>query len=432
MSLRFLGKSESLGVLALGSSGTVHAARVVADPATTVVVKVMRTDLSDGPRARQFFEREARYTARLRHPYIVRVLDAGVDDDDGPCVVLEFVPGTTLAQVLKKEGRLGVHRAAWLAGCLCHALEAAHIGGVIHRDLKPANLMIVNAGTPQESLKVMDFGLAHLASKPHLSKEQLSGAGVIVAQGTPAYISPEQLRGDDVDGRADLYSTGVILYESLTGRLPFPETDVDTLMDAHLKRPPPRFVDLGCTDVPAEVESVVLRCLAKVPDGRPASARVLATELGRAFGVDLWAETTPLGEVRLAAEVPVAEDIPPDPTGEPNTLVRTVEAWMPDRVATLKLGGFLQDAGGELIDSQPGLIQATFGGGGLLGRLFGRRAEAIELDLHLDRPDPAESRLVITAVFRVPGGGPPREPATWNARCVQLFQAMKQHLIADA
>src|SRR5688572_29015426 len=122
--MRFLGKYDSLGVLGIGSMGQVYAARPADDPATTVVVKVMRADLSGGARARQLFDSEARYTAKLRHPYLVRVLDAGVDDDAGPCVVMEFVPGATLEAVLKKVGRAGIHRAGWLAGCLCHALEA--------------------------------------------------------------------------------------------------------------------------------------------------------------------------------------------------------------------------------------------------------------------------------------------------------------------
>jgi eukaryotic-like serine/threonine-protein kinase len=432
MPVRLLDKYESLGLLGHGSMGQVYVARPADDPATTVVVKVMRSDVADGPRARQLFEREARYTARLQHPYIVRVLDIGVDETSGPCVVMEFVPGSNLAQVLKKERRLGIHRAAWLAGCLCHALEAAHTAGVIHRDLKPANLMVVNTGTPHEHLKVMDFGMAHLASKPHLLKEQLAGSGVVVAHGTPAFMAPEQCRGDDVDGRADLYSAAVILFEALTGRLPFPDVDIDALIDAHMNRPIPTFANVGVADVPDAVERVVRRCLAKFPKDRPASARDLAGELGQAFGVDLWAETTPVGQLQVDAQLPVARDIPPDPAGEPNTLVRKVEAWMPDRIAVLKLGGFLQDAGGHVVNTQPGLLQATFGsaGNGFLARVFGKKTDAIELDLNLDRPDPKDSRLVITAVFRVPGGGSPREPAEWTSRCMRTFEEMNQYLMA--
>src|SRR5262249_18112334 len=261
----FLGKYESLGVLSRGSMSQVHAARPPADPATTIVVKVMRSDLADTPRAKQFFEREVKYTSRLRHPYVVRILDAGIDPEGGPCIVMEFVPGTTLELVLKKQPQLPVYRTAMLAGCLCHALEAAHHAAVIHRDLKPANLMVMNASTSQEQLKVMDFGLAHLASKPFLSRERLRGAAVITAQGTPAYISQEHLRGVDVDGGADLYSTGIILFEALTGRVPFAQSALAALMEAHLHQPPPAFADLGVHDVPEGVEAVVRHCLAKFP-----------------------------------------------------------------------------------------------------------------------------------------------------------------------
>src|SRR5688500_8069511 len=111
----FLEKYESLGVLGYGSMGEVHLARPADDRATTVVVKVVRSDRAATPAARQALEREVRYAARLRHPYVVRVLDAGVDPDAGPCVVMEYVPGQTLAEVLGRDGRLPAPRAAWLA-----------------------------------------------------------------------------------------------------------------------------------------------------------------------------------------------------------------------------------------------------------------------------------------------------------------------------
>jgi serine/threonine protein kinase len=437
--MRFLGKYESLGVLGRGAMGTVHAARPDQNRADTVVVKVMRGNLVDTPRARQFFDREVQYTARLRHPFIVRVLDAGVDPQAGPCIVMEFVPGTTLERLIEQHGRQPVDRVVWLAGCLCHALEAAHLAAVIHRDLKPANLMVVNAGTREEHLKVMDFGLAHLASKPYLSKEQFAGSEYIVAQGTPAYISPEQLRGDDVDGRADLYSAGVLLYEALAGRLPFADDTIDAVVEAHLHRPPPRFAEIGIRDIPAAVEEVIHRCLAKFPAERPASARALAVEIGRAVGSDLWKLTTPLGEVQEEGRVPLAEVVPPEPIGDANTVVRKAEAWMPDRIAIIKLGGFLEDMGGELVNTQPGLLQARFAPRGvakptgILDRLMGRTVpvgDGIELDLNLNKPDPTQSRLVVTAVFRVLGGGAAKDPAPWRARCQHIFEEMKKYLMA--
>jgi eukaryotic-like serine/threonine-protein kinase len=440
--LLLLGKYESLGVLGRGGMGQVHAARPRDNPATTVVVKILKPELADTPTGRQSFAREVQYTARLRHPYVVRVLDAGVDPEAGPCIVMEFVPGTTLEQVLRKERRLAAGRAAWLAGCLCHALEAAHLGGVIHRDLKPANLMVVNAGTPHEHVKVMDFGLAHLASKPHLSKEQFERAEYVVAQGTPAYISPEQVRGDSVDGRADLYATGVLLFEALTGQLPFPQDDIDQLVEAHLHESPPKFAALGVHDVPPAVEGVVHWCLGKYPADRPASARALAGELGKAVGGDLWEATTPVGSAAEERAVPMAEALPPDPVQDAGTLVRTVEAWMPDRIAVIKLGGFLEDVGGRLLNTQPGLLRARFdppadpkAAGGLFTRLFTAgppppTGDGIALDLRLTKPNPAEGRLVVTAVFRMPGRGRPKDPLGWAARCEDIFREMQKYLMA--
>lgn len=430
MAVRFLDKYESLGLLGRGSMGQVHAARPIDDPATTVVVKVMRSDRGDSPRVRQHFDREARLAARLQHPYIVHVVDAGVDPAAGPCVVMEFVPGSTLQQVLKKEGRVRVRRAVWLTGCLCHALEAAHTGGVIHRDLKPANLMVVNAGTSREHIKVMDFGLSYPAGKPDLSAAGLNGN--LVVQGTPAYIAPEQLRGDGVDGRTDLYSAGVVLYEMLTGRPPFPDADVDALFDAHRNRQPPRFAEAGARGVPPAVEAVTLRCLAKYPKDRPASARALAELLSRALGLDLWAETTPMGEVRYEGSIPMAEAVPPEPVAEPNVLIRKTEAWMPDQVAALKLGGFLEDKGAELVSTQPGLLQAVFPArGSFFGRLFAPKEEDIALEVNLDRPNPTDARLVVTAAFRVPGGASPRDPENWTRRCLDLFEEMRHYLMAS-
>jgi serine/threonine-protein kinase len=281
----------------------------------------------------------------------------------------------------------------------------------------------------------MDFGLANLASKPFLSRERLSGVAVIEAFGTLGYISPEQLRGDDVDGRADLYSAGIVLYQALAGRTPFVDTTVAALIDAHLHRPPPTFAELGVKDIPPNLEIVIRRCLAKSPTERPASARHLAKELGQAIETDLWAETRPLIDARTGATIPLADDIRPESVGNPNALIREVEAWMPDRIAVIKLGGFLQDAGAEIVNSQPGLLQAKFrpeGGAGILARIFTKNSsDGIALDLNLERPNPAESRLIVTAVFRIPGGGAPRNKPAWAARCLAIFEDMRHYLMAS-
>jgi eukaryotic-like serine/threonine-protein kinase len=436
----FLGQYESLGVISRGSMGLVHAARPMDDLSATVVVKVMRPDLAAAnERAHQFFASEIKYTARLRHPYVVRVLDGGVDPVAGPCIVMEFVPGTTLEQLLKKERRFGIQRTAVLAGCLCHALEAAHMASVIHRDLKPANLMVMEAGTAEERLKVMDFGLAHLASKPILTKERLTGEAVISAQGTPAYISPEQLRGDDVDGRADLYSAGIVLFEALTGRVPFPQAELTALMEAHLYQPPPRFAEVGVPEVPEDLESIIRLCLSKFPSERPASARVLAESIGRAVGMDLWALTAP-AEYRTEAPAALPDEVAVDALRDASVLVRKTEAWMPDRIAVVKLGGFLQDLGAEVVNTQPGFLQAR-----LVPPTPKKQwrivrwvqgppppapvVDGIQIDLNLHKPNPAEGRLVVTAVFRCADGGTARDPLAWAERCAIIFEEMRKYLM---
>jgi len=436
----FLGQYESLGVLSRGSMGLVHACRPTDDPSATVVVKVMRPDLAAAnQRAHQFFLSEIKYTARLRHPYVVRVLDGGVDPVAGPCIVMEFVPGTTLEQLLKRERRLNIHRTALLAGCLCHALEAAHMAAVIHRDLKPANLMVMNAGTAQERLKVMDFGLAHLASKPLLTKERLTGEAVVSAQGTPAYISPEQLRGDEVDGRADLYSAGIVLFEALTGRVPFLQSDLPALIEAHLFQPPPRFAEVGVPEVPEALEAIIRLCLSKFPSERPASARALVEGIGRAVEMDLWTLTAP-GEFRAGAPAAVADDVRVESLPDASILVRKTEAWMPDRIAVVKLGGFLQDLGAQVVNTQPGLLQARLTPPSpkkqwrIIRWMQGPTppppvVDGIQIDLNLHKPNPAEGRLVVTAVFRVPDDRTARDPLAWSERCEIIFEEMRKYLM---
>ena len=237
-----------------------------------------------------------------------------------------------------------------------------------------------------------------------------------------------------MDGRTDLYRAGIVLFEALTGRQPFPDATVEGLIEAHLHRPPPTFADAASTTSPAvEVEAVIRKCLAKFPTERPASARVLAAELGTALGIELWAETTPVTAVRTAATIPIAEDVPPETAGDPNALIRKVEAWMPDRIAVIKLGGFLQDAGQRVTaarllvkpGSDPSVPAACWP-----ACVANNNADGIALDLILDRPDATESRLVVTAVFRVPGGGPPRNKPAWASRCLGIFEELRRYLMA--
>ena len=130
-----------------------------------LLVKRIKDHIAAGPKFRQFFDAEVRSMAQFSHPYAVRLLDASLDDPNGPCMVLEFIPGITLEGLLARHRRLAPERVARLLGPLCHALQAAHAAGIVHRDLKPANLMVVDADTPKESVRVMDFGFAGFTAK---------------------------------------------------------------------------------------------------------------------------------------------------------------------------------------------------------------------------------------------------------------------------
>src|SRR5579872_629190 len=181
---------------------------------------------------------------------------------------MEYVPGVTLETVTTRHRSLDAERVGRLLGYIGHALDAAHTAGIVHRDLKPANLMVLKGGTPEESAKVMDFGFAGFAAKPHLQLAELTGHGPIYAMGTPGYVSPEMIRGDSVDKRSDLYSIGVILFELLTGRLPFDFESQEKLLEAHVKNSPPRFAKIGAKHVPPAVEAVVQLALSKYPNER--------------------------------------------------------------------------------------------------------------------------------------------------------------------
>src|SRR4051812_38584941 len=272
----FLGRYEAIRLLGEGGMGRVYLARQL-DLGRQVVVKVMHDHLATDPKFSERFQRETLLMARFQHPYVVTLYDASLNDPQGPCIIMEYIRGVTLDTLLHRNGRIGAPRVSRLLGQLCEALQAAHTQGIIHRDLKPANLMVVDPDTPYEKMKVMDFGLAKLLDGSQMSMHKSLDTGADFAVGTPGYISPEQVRGDEMDHRSDLYSVGIILYELLSGRLPFTSGETMDVLLAHATEPPPSFASLGVEDwVAPTVEAVVQSCLAKQPGQRPGSARELA------------------------------------------------------------------------------------------------------------------------------------------------------------
>src|SRR6266851_5744823 len=194
----FLGRYEAKRLLGEGGMGRVYLARQY-DPDRYVVVKVMHEDLCHDRKFMERFERETRTMAKFQHPHSVALLDSALDDPLGPCIVMEYIKGVTLDQLLVKNKRFTPARVARLVGQLCEVLQCAHDLGIVHRDLKPANLMVVDADTPDEQIKVMDFGLAKVAAS--LAGQTPTVTSAEFAIGSPKYIAPEQIRGETVDPR---------------------------------------------------------------------------------------------------------------------------------------------------------------------------------------------------------------------------------------
>ena len=236
-----------------------------------VAVKVLRPDLARDPAFQARFRREAQAAASLNAASIVSVYDTGEDPHGVPYIVMEFVAGRTLRDVVHDEGRLLPQRALELTADICAALEVAHEAGIVHRDIKPANEML----TPSGQVKVMDFGIARAAT-------DTSGATQTAAViGTAAYLSPEQARGDHVDARSDLYSTGCLLFELVSGVPPFTGDSPVAVAYQHVREQPDPPSAFDGT-LPPEVDAVVLKAMAKDPAQRYQTASEMREDLLRA------------------------------------------------------------------------------------------------------------------------------------------------------
>ncbi len=243
-----------------------------------VAVKVLRSEVTLDAVSQVRFEREAQSAARIKHPNIVTIHDFGTSQDGLTYLVMELLNGPTLEDVLSEIGMLSVERAINILLPVCHAIEAAHQEKIIHRDLKPSNIILHRLKDGTELVKVVDFGIVKLGR----TSEPLTKVNNLL--GTPYYMSPEQCFSREMDARTDIYSLAVICYELLTGRVPFNGQSIVEILQAHVEEtpPPPRQIR---PDLPAQLESVILRALSKEPEQRPASASQLAQELMSAAGI---------------------------------------------------------------------------------------------------------------------------------------------------
>jgi tRNA A-37 threonylcarbamoyl transferase component Bud32 len=262
----FAQRYEIIAVLGRGGMGTVYRAKDL-ELEEEIAVKTLRPEFVADKTLLARFKDEIRLARRLTDANIVRTHDFG--EWSGVCfLTMECVQGITVRELIDTRGRLGISATLAIAAQLAHSLAVAHEHGVIHRDIKPQNLLVDEAGV----LKVMDFGVARLAERSTANTE----AGLVL--GTPSYMPPEQLMGEPVDARSDLYAAGVVLYECLTGQLPFQAGSVISLVAKLLKEDarPPQQVN---PEIPPALSALVLRLLAKKPEERVQTAVDLGLQL---------------------------------------------------------------------------------------------------------------------------------------------------------
>ncbi len=264
--------------LGAGASGAVWAAKnELID--RDVALKVMRPEVAEDEIALQRFFNEAKASGRVRSPSIVEILDLGQAEDGSPFLVFELLEGEGLDTYLMRKGTMDPEQVLEVFGGVARALNLAHTQGIIHRDLKPANIFLHRAPSGERVAKILDFGISKVFDTGH--NFTLTRTGTVV--GSPAYMSPEQASGrEDIDGRADVWSLGVVLFEALTGTLPHEAPNYNALMV--------RILTQDCdpvmtrrTSLPAGVCAIVDGCLRRDRDQRTASAEILASQMEAAL-----------------------------------------------------------------------------------------------------------------------------------------------------
>uniref|UniRef100_UPI0022EA74F6 serine/threonine-protein kinase n=1 Tax=Falsiroseomonas oryzae TaxID=2766473 RepID=UPI0022EA74F6 len=283
-----LGKYELRGTLGRGAMGVVYDGW---DPiiARRVAIKTVKIpDPSDTEAIEELarFRREAQAAGRLTHPNIVAVYDYG-EDGDIAYIVMEFVDGPTLKHLLDKQERMALPDIVRVMEDLLAGLAFSHARGIVHRDIKPANVMLTSDG----KAKIADFGIARIESS------SMTQAGTVM--GTPAYMSPEQFMGQTVDARTDIYSSGVLLYQLLTGERPF-EGGMTAIMHKALHTDPPKPSELSVTAPPA-LDPVVARAMAKRPEGRFANAEAFAAAIRQALAAPAAASEPSVDATMMSA-----------------------------------------------------------------------------------------------------------------------------------
>ena len=246
----------------------------------TRAIKIIKLNLigNDASFVKRFHQ-EAMAAAAIDHPNIIAVLDYGLLEGKLPYIVMEFVEGESLENLIINKGRFTPTEALEYMQVITSALGAAHKNGIVHRDLKPLNIMIESCGSVRERIRILDFGLAKIKSTDLFGS--FVAAKTVGIVGSPAYMAPEQWSGEETDRRCDVYSLGIILYEMLMGEVPFKGATIPAIMKSHLMAPPPPLAVPG-SGISPDVERVVHRALEKQPETRTASVEEFIAELEQA------------------------------------------------------------------------------------------------------------------------------------------------------
>ena len=334
MPKELIARYEIQSEIGRGGMATVYVAH---DPnfRRKVAIKLVATNLQSDHMYRERFEREAHLIARIEHPAIVPVYDYG-DYEKDLYLVMRYMSGGSLADKIK-EGVLTLREAAQVVSQIAPALDAVHAQGIVHRDLKPGNILFDSFGNPA----ISDFGIAHFTA----ATSDLTGSAII---GTPSYMSPEQVRGENLDGRSDLYALGVILFEMLAGHGPFQSTTPLSVAFKHLTDPVPS-IRIFRPDLPVAVEDVLNKALAKEREQRYSTASELARDL-RAISDTFQEGETPhlvrpsdgkdaATEVDTGADSQSAVDVPSAPQSDVQHPSRESHALPQDSIARSSVSG---------------------------------------------------------------------------------------------
>jgi len=282
--------------LGAGGMGSVFLAEQLGLGNRPVALKVLLRKLLDDPEFLLRFQNEAASTARIRHPNVVTIHESGQSDDGSPYIAMEYLEGETLRQILKRRGALPVAECAEILQQVARGLNSAHKLGILHRDLKPDNIFVTRAEEGEILVKIVDFGLAKMRES---ATHTLTGTML----GTPAYMSPEQclgMKSEELDARSDLYALGIIVYEMLTGRVPFhSDTPIGYVHKHIMETPPPLRAVAPSLAAPPQLETVVMKALAKERDKRQASVQELSREFSAAAVPQSAGTATPSGATQV-------------------------------------------------------------------------------------------------------------------------------------